>query len=369
MANDINNNTLKGHKLLMVMPWEQPASFLEKLAVEFPDLKVATYVQSEWDQGHPPFPEEEWKDVTLLLTFTVLPTPEQAPNLQFVQLMSAGANHVLEAPIFKDTCVKFCTANGVHGPQISEWIIGTYLAFQHRFPQFQTLQASQKWDRSSLLQIDDCTSKTVGILGYGAIGRQTARLATALGMRVHAFTLHPRPTSESRRDTSSWSPPNLGDPLGEFPSAWFSGSSTEDLYTFLSSGLDLLVISTPLTPNTKHLLTKKEFDILAQQGKGRCIISNIARGPVIKTDDLVAALKEGKIRGAALDVTDPEPLPVGHELWSMEDVIITPHVSGASSRYHERVLAILRENMARIAGVDEEGRRELINLVDKDKGY
>ncbi|KAK3991071.1 hypothetical protein QBC44DRAFT_349473 [Cladorrhinum sp. PSN332] len=340
------NRTLKGHKLLM----------------------VTAYVQPEWDQGHPPFPDEEWKDVTLLLTFTVLPTPEQAPNLQFVQLMSAGANHVLEAPIFKNTDVKFCTANGVHGPQISEWIIGTYLAFQHRFPQYQLKQATQTWDRSDLLLIDDSTSKTIGILGYGAIGRQTARLAQALGMRIHAFTLHPRPTPESRKDTS-WSSPNLGDPQGTFPSTWYSGSTTQDLHSFLSSGLDLLVISTPLTPSTQHILSKAEFDVLAKAGKGRTIISNIARGPVINTDDLVAALKEGKIRAAALDVTDPEPLPVGHELWGMENVIITPHVSGASKRYNERVLEILRENMGRISGVDEKGRRELVNLVDKSKGY
>ncbi|KAK4227011.1 putative D-3-phosphoglycerate dehydrogenase [Podospora fimiseda] len=364
MENNINK-TLKGHKLLMVMPWEQPDSFLKKLSAEFPDLKVAAYVQPEWDQGHPPFPEEEWQDVTLLLTFTVLPTPEQAPNLQFVQLMSAGANHVLDAPIFEKTNVKFCTANGVHGPQIAEWIMGTYLSFQHRFPQYQLKQSAQSWDRSDLLLIDDSTDKTIGILGYGAIGRQTARLARALGMRVHAFTLHPRPTPESRRDTS-WSPANLGDPEGDFPSAWYSGSSTEDLHNFLSSGLDLLVISTPLTPNTQHLLSKSEFEVLSKAGKGRTLISNIARGPVINTDDLVFALKEGDIRGAALDVTDPEPLPVGHELWGMENVIITPHVSGASKRYNERVLAILRENMGRIAGA---AGRELVNLVDKREGY
>lgn len=191
-------------------------------------------------------------------------------------------------------------------------------------------------------------------------------------MKIHAFTLHPRATPESRRDTS-WSPPEMGDPLGTLPAAWYSGSSRQDLHAFLSSGLDLLVVSAPLTPNTRCLLSGEEFDILAGAGKGRTIVSNIARGLVISTPDLVKALREGKIRGAALDVTDPEPLPAGHELWGMENVIITPHVSGASGRYHERVLAILRENLGRIAsGLDGQGERDsssLVNLVDKEKGY
>ena len=165
----------------------------------------------------------------------------------------------------------------------------------------------------------------------------------------------------------------MGDPAGAFPAAWYSGSSKEDLHAFLSSGLDLLVISTPLTPNTRYLLSGEEFDVLAKVKKEKTIISNIARGPVINTPDLVEALREKKIRGAALDVTDPEPLPAGHELWDMENVIITPHVSGASSRYHERALVILRENMQLIAaGLEEDQGGEnsgLVNLVDKEKGY
>ncbi len=202
-----------------------------------------------------------------------------------------------------------------------------------------------------------------GILGYGSIGRQTARVATALGMNVHAYTLHPRPTPESRHD-SSWTPPGLGDTEGIFPSRWFSGASTEDLHSFLSSGLDLLVISTPLTSNTKHLLSAAEFAVLAAAGKGRTYISNVARGPVVNTDDLIAALEDGSIRGAALDVTDPEPLPDGHTLWGTKNVIITPHVSGASTQYATRLLAILQHNLRRFSAGEE-----LVNKIDRREGY
>ncbi|KAK4238755.1 oxidoreductase-like protein [Achaetomium macrosporum] len=359
--------TLKGHKLLIVAPWKEPAGCLAKLAAEFPDLQVIYHVQ-EWSATSTPLPEAElpketWKDVTILLTFSNLPAPEDAPKLEYVQLMSAGANHVFDTPLFKDTEVTFCTANGVHGPQISEWVITTYLAFEHHVPEYLELQKKAHWNRSDMMSIEDAVSKTVGILGYGSIGRQTARVAAAMGMTVHAYTLHPRPTPDSRRD-HGWRPPGLGDPDGSLPAKWFSGASTADLHAFLASGLDLLVIATPLTERTQHLLTKAEFELLGSCGKGRTFVSNIARGPVINTEDLRDALERGLIRGAALDVTDPEPLPDGHPLWGARNVIITPHVSGASTRYVERVLAILECNLSRLAeGV------ELVNRVDRKRGY
>ena len=205
-----------------------------------------------------------------------------------------------------------------------------------------------------------------GILGYGSIGRQTARVASAMGMSVHAYTLHARPTPESRRD-HGWTPPGLGDPAGSIPCQWFSGASTAELHAFLASGLDLLVVATPLTARTEHLLARREFEVLAEAGEKRgrmAFVSNIARGPVISTPDLIQALDEGLLRGAALDVTDPEPLPDGHALWGAKNVIITPHVSGATTRYYERVLGILDENLGRLAAGSE-----LVNKVDRARGY
>jgi phosphoglycerate dehydrogenase-like enzyme len=199
-----------------------------------------------------------------------------------------------------------------------------------------------------------------GVLGYGSIGRQVARVAKAIGSDVHAFTLHPRNTPESRRD-ESYTPPGLGDPEGLLPSKWFSGSTKEDLHNFLSSGLDLLVISLPLTDKTKNLLSAPEFKVLSAK---KTFVSNIARGPIVNTPDLIEALDQGLIRGAALDVTDPEPLPDGHELWSAKNIIITPHISGMSTSYNERVFAILEYNLQRLS----EGK-ELTNKVNRKEGY
>jgi phosphoglycerate dehydrogenase-like enzyme len=199
-----------------------------------------------------------------------------------------------------------------------------------------------------------------GILGYGSIGRQVARLCKALGMDIHAYTLHARKTPESKRD-DSYAPPGLGDPDGSLPSKWYSGSSTEELHEFLGSDLDLLVISMPLTEKTKGLIATNEFKVLS---KKKTFVSNIGRGPIVNTDHLITALDDGIIRGAALDVTDPEPLPDGHPLWRAKNIIITPHVSGATSSYNSRVLEILIENLTRFS----EGKR-LMNLVNRKEGY
>lgn len=176
-------------------------------------------------------------------------------------------------------------------------------------------------------------------------------------MDVHAFTLHEKATLESRKD-ESFTEPGLGDPNGETPSRWFHGK--EQLNEFLS-GLDLLVITLPLTSLTRGMIAREQFQIL---GKRKAFVSNAGRGPIVNTDDLVDALNDGTLKGAALDVTDPEPLPPGHALWKAKNVIITPHVSGNSTHYNERALKILRENLKR----RYEGR-PVINRVNRSLGY
>jgi phosphoglycerate dehydrogenase-like enzyme len=180
-------------------------------------------------------------------------------------------------------------------------------------------------------------------------------------MSVHAFTLHPRNSPESKRD-ESYHPPGLGDPEGNLPSKWYAGSTTAELHEFLSSGLDLLVVSLPLTDKTRHLIGLAELELLGKNR--RTFISNIARGAIINTDALIKALNSDVIRGAALDVTDPEPLPQDHELWKAKNIIITPHVSGASTQYSTRVLAILGINLERLSR-----DQELMNRVSRKDGY
>ena len=185
-------------------------------------------------------------------------------------------------------------------------------------------------------------------------------MATALGMEVHAYTLHERKTPESKRD-ETYAPEGLGDPEGKFPSKWFFGETKEQLHEFLGSGLDLLVVSMPLTEKTTGLISAAEFKVLSER---KTFVSNIARGPIVNTEDLIEALDKELIRGAALDVTDPEPLPDGHPLWSTKNVFITPHISAASESYFERVWAIVKLNLQRLS----QGK-ELTNKVNRKDGY
>lgn len=181
-----------------------------------------------------------------------------------------------------------------------------------------------------------------------------------MGMDVYAYTLHERKTPESKKD-DSYAPPGLGDPDGIFPSKWFYGDSTEELHAFLGSGLDLLVVAMPLTPKTTGLISTPEFEVLS---KKKTFISNIARGPIVKTDDLIEALDKGLIRGAALDVTDPEPLPEGHPLWNAKNVFVSPHISSSSTSYFDRLWDITKLNLERLS----EGR-EFVNKVNRKEGY
>jgi len=181
-----------------------------------------------------------------------------------------------------------------------------------------------------------------------------------MGLDVIAYTASPRKTPESKKDRG-YIVPNTGDPDGLIPSAWYSGMDKASLHNFLSQDIDVLLISVPLTPETTHFLGEEEFEILS---KTKAFIVNIARGAIVKQDDLIKALKAGKLRGAALDVTDPEPLPKDSELWDMENVAITPHVSGLGTAYAERSLDILEKNLGRL----ERGEK-LLNVVDRKKGY
>lgn len=350
------NKTLKGHKLLVALPsWKPSKEEVDAVKAQYPDLEVLVGEFSK-------ITKEQWKDVTVLLTGYSpegLPDKDAVPRLEYVQLSSAGANAVASDPLFTDTDVAFCTANGVHGPQISEWIIATFLSFQHHLSSYLEKQKLGKWVRSNDPTVD-AVKQRVGILGYGSIGRQTARVATAMGMEVHAYTLHERKTPESKRD-DTYAPAGLGDPEGIFPTKWFFGESKEELHEFLGSGLDLLVVAMPLTQKTTGMISAPEFKVLSER---KTFVSNIARGPIINTDDLIEALDKELIRGAALDVTDPEPLPDGHPLWSAKNAIVTPHISGASTSYFDRVWAILKLNLQRLS----EGK-EYTNKVNKREGY
>lgn len=163
-------------------------------------------------------------------------------------------------------------------------------------------------------------------------------------MEVLAFTSTARDTPESRRDRA-FSLPGLGDPEGALPARWMHGTTREAVDDFLAQDLDMLVLALPLTRASEKLIGRAQFEILSAK---RTFLVNIARGPIVDTGALVEALEGGKIRGAALDVTDPEPLPGDHPLWKARNCFVTPHVSWQSRTQLPRCLDILASNVERL---------------------
>ncbi|KAF2756618.1 2-hydroxyacid dehydrogenase [Pseudovirgaria hyperparasitica] len=344
------------------------------VAIEFPESKELVdrmrkkfpYVDIVWYQHDPkkgPVPEHLFRSVTILVTMFSLPSKlSLVPELRYVHFFSAGINHIYEHPLYKDSKIPLTTSNGVHGPQIAEWVVMTALCQNHSYNHWHALQQQKKWGNFRDVKVRDWAGQKVGILGYGSIGRQVGRAFAALGMTIYAYTASPRPTPSSRVD-NGYIVPNTGDPDGSIPTAWYSGTSKASLHDFLSQKFDIIVLTLPLTPSTTHLLGTEEFAILASQPHPP-LLSNISRGQIVDQAAMVKALHDGGLRGACLDVTDPEPLPEDSELWTAKNVIITPHVSGGSEKYLERTWDILEMNVGRLM----EGKK-LINQVDRRRGY
>ncbi|KAG9204059.1 hypothetical protein G6514_001695 [Epicoccum nigrum] len=354
--------------VLAVLPWpkEQCQPGIEALEKEFDRLRVQHYY-SHFENGKvtvDDIPAHLLSQASYIATlFWLPPSPSDIPNTKLIQFFSAGTNHVANHPIYTDSKIPLCSANGVHGPQIAEWVVMMDLVHSHGYTKLYDLQKERRWDQRVGMGVSDRVGKRVGVLGYGSIGRQVARVAKAMGMDVIAYTASPRKTPESKRD-GGFIVPGTGDPDGSLPSAWYSGTAKEDLHEFLKQEIDLLVIGVPLTKSTTHLLSSAEFALLHASNPRGTYIANIARGPIIDQPALITALETNQIRGAALDVTDPEPLPKDDPLWDAPNVLITPHVSGSSDAYAERAFQVLATNIRR----EREGGK-LVNEVDRDRGY
>lgn len=354
---------VKDH-LLIALPLPEPKDLISALRSQFPQIDIVYY---EASRDHSP-PASLFKDATILVTFATLPQDLEgdAPHLEWLHLFSAGSNHIQNHPIYTHSKITITTSSGVHGPTIAEWAVLTRLVESRKYKALYELQKQHTWSSrdANLSGVRDQVGATLGVLGYGSIGRQIARVAKGMGMRVLAYTATPKDSAEKKRDRG-FVVPGTGDLKGEIPDGWFSGLGKEELHDFLSQGIDWLVVSVPLTDQTRGFLGKEEFEVLKSGGKGRpAFVTNIARGPIINQKELIDALKDGTLEGAALDVTDPEPLPENSELWDLKNVVVTPHISGNGVAYEERAFQVLEVNLKR-----REKDEDLINVVKRERGY
>lgn len=259
------------------------------------------------------------------------------PNLRWYQQWGAGADWLLRNPDAQAAPFIVTSASGIHAIQISEHIFALLFAFARRLPQAFHHQQQHEWASPDWGEVFELANKTMLLLGVGAIGTRTARLAHAHDMRVIGVRRDPDESVEG-----------IDEMVGP-----------DELHSVLGRA-DFIVVTLPLTTETRNLLGAAEFDHM----KPNAILVNIGRGGTIDEDALIDALNEGKLAGAGLDVTAQEPLPADSPLWEMDNVIITAHYAGKTPHYNGRAFAIFIDNLKRFVA-----DKPMINLVDKQLGY
>lgn len=265
-----------------------------------------------------------------------------APNLRWLVLPSAGADRVLQAGIVRASGPIVTTANGIHATPIGEFVLSLMLMWVRKWPRIVELQRTAVWPDHAgweALAGRELSGATLGIIGMGNIGRYIARLGRAFGMRIIA----------TRRTAAASS----SDPDADVVVA-------SDQLDGLLAASDFVVVSVPLTPQTYHLIDADQLKMMRRNA----FLINIARGNTVHEDALVAALTNGTIAGAGLDVFETEPLPQDSPLWRLPNVIISPHLAGDSDQYSRRFTDLFLENLAHFRA-DE----PLRNVVDPDRGY
>lgn len=254
--------------------------------------------------------------------------------VKWVQIASAGYTQLFGHQL-PERGIRATNALGCFDVPISEWVVSMMVNLARDFRQMIRNQEATVWDRSAVFQ-REIRGLTVGLWGYGGIGRETARLAKAMGLRVHVLT---RNGVGPRKD--AYYVAGTSDPEGTLPDRVFKAG--EDL-DFLSS-LDYLVIALPLTKTTDGLVGERELRALPPTA----FVLNPSRGPIIQEQALLRALDEKWIAGAALDTHYKYPMPPEHPLWRYPNVIFTPHISGSSlsPRFKDRLWDIFSLNLER----------------------
>jgi phosphoglycerate dehydrogenase-like enzyme len=264
---------------------------------------------------------------------------EKAPNLVWVQSMSAGVDRFRgNKPLMENNRIVPTNMRAVHGPAIADHAMAMLLTLTRNMRFYERARAEGKWaeegppGRGVVLQ-----GKTMLVVGIGGIGTEIAQRAHGFGMRVIATRRSETPAPAYVEKVGK-----PGDLMAMLPEA------------------DVVAVCVPLTAETEGLIGE---EALAAIKPGAYLI-NIARGRIVDTDALLKALDSGRLAGACLDVTDPEPLPEGHPLWKQKNVIITPHIAADGELTEERAMALFAENLRRFGAGEP-----LLNCVDKRAGY
>lgn len=294
-----------------------------------------------------------WEQVEILYTDRVVPAPGAVPKLRWVQFHYAGVDHVAATPLLRDPRVTATTISGAASPQVAEHALMMMLALGHKMPELHSLQAKAEWPRERWERMKpvELRTSTVGLVGYGSIGREIARLLQPFGTRILAAkrdAMHPQ--------DADYEIEGAGDPQGDLFTRLYPGEAVKSMI----KESDFIVVCVPLTPDTRGLIGEAE---IAEMKPGAFLV-DVSRGGVVNHAALIEALQNKKIGGAALDVFPEEPLAATSPLWKLPNVLISPHISGISQFYAARALLAFSVNLKRYLN-----DQPLLNRFDPGRGY
>lgn len=276
------------------------------------------------------------EDITVLGTYGRDVTNEnlsQYPNLKWIQIFQTGFDHV-DLSVVRNQGVKIANIKGVYGSPMSEFVMSYLLYDIREIDRFIENQSKKSFARNQL--VGELSDKTIGIFGTGMIGQEIARKAQAFDMTVCGFNSNGRKVENFDKG--------------------FSLEKKEQMI----AACDYLVLVLPETPETDHFISTAELEIM----KESAILINIGRGNAVDEDALVRSLKNKVIKGAVLDVFKEEPLPETSPLWEVENLLITPHLSGKTNRFFERLSERFIEHFQQ-----SQAGQPLTFEIDLEKGY
>ena len=314
--------------------WIAPEWFADRLRKEFTEFEVVRIANDAVVEKLP--------DTEIVFTFSL--NPEQlgiARKLRWIHSPAAAVHQFLFSE-FVNGDVILTNAREVHGAVVAEQVIAMIFAMAKRIPQAMRFQQQRIWGQENIWELDggprEIAGATLGLVGLGSIGRNVARHAAGLGMRVIAVRQHVD---------------------GPKPESVHEVLPTSRINEMLSAA-DYVVLAAPVTPATQHMIGREQ---LAKM-KSDAFLINVGRGSLIDEPALIETLRERKIGGAALDVFDQEPLPAESPFWDLDNLLIMPHTAGMTAKLWERHYTLFSENLRRyLSG------QPLLGLVDKKAGY
>ena len=327
--------------------------FSEKLINQFSSISPKINITAIPAPKASEISAEIWARTEILYTGHVLPGPEQVPSLRWIQFHFAGIDRYFDEPILQKDELLVTTLSGAAAPQVAEHVLAMMLALSHKLPALLASQKKSEWskDRFERFSPFELNGKAVGVIGYGSIGRQIARLLQPFGVTILAT----KRNGFDPRD-EGYIVEGTGDPLGDFVHRLYPPQALRSML----KECHFIVVTVPMTAETHNMVNATVFDVL----KPGSYLIDVSRGGVVNHNDMIDAIKNNKLAGVALDVFPEEPLPRSSPLWQNPDIIITPHISGGSQYYNERAAALFSENILRyLSGL------QLYNLFDRKRGY